>query len=156
MTTFSSPEVPEPSGLTKDHYLCLTICGYRKPGMSEVDYRNHMVNVSAPMTKGLMVKYGVKRWTQVSGFLILPRALACLLPFSYATNMDTQIHNQSATRALMAQLYDPQMANVADFDCFSQVVFKSLEDYKRMKEDPWYKEHLVGDHEKFADTKRSM
>lgn len=56
----------------------------------------------------------------------------------------------------MAQLFDRQMANVAEFDCFSQVFFKSLEDYKRMKEDPWYKEHLVGDHEKFADTKRSM
>jgi len=52
----------------------------------------------------------------------------------------------------MAQLYDSQMANVSDFDCFSQVVFESLEDYKRMKQDPWYKEHLVGDHEKFADT----
>ena len=55
----------------------------------------------------------------------------------------------------MAQLYDSQMANVADYDCFSQVVFESLEDYKRMKQDPWYKQHLVGDHEKFADTKRS-
>ena len=33
--------------------------------MSEEDYRNHMVNISAPMTKGLMVKYGIKRWTQV-------------------------------------------------------------------------------------------
>jgi hypothetical protein len=55
----------------------------------------------------------------------------------------------------MSLLYDSQMANVADFDCFSQVVFRSLEDYKRMKQDPWYKEHLVGDHEKFADTKRS-
>jgi hypothetical protein len=62
----------------------------------------------------------------------------------------------TSTRVLMAQLYDPQMANVADFDCFSQVVFKSLEDYKRMKQDPWYKEHLMGDHEKFADTKKSM
>ena len=52
-------------GESKKRYLCLTICGYRKPGMSEEDYRNHMVNVSAPMTKDLMAKYGVKRWTQV-------------------------------------------------------------------------------------------
>lgn len=110
-------------------FLCLTICGYRKPGMTEEDYRHHMTKVSAPMTQDLMVKYGVKRWTQ--------------------------IHNTSETRALMEQLYDSQMANIADYDCFSQVVFKSLEDYKRMKQDPWYKENLVGDHEIFADTKRS-
>lgn len=56
----------------------------------------------------------------------------------------------------MSQLFDHQMANIADFDCFSQVIFESLEDYKRMKEDPWYKEHLIRDHENFADTKRSM
>jgi hypothetical protein len=66
MASFNEPEVPELSGSTDDKYLCLTICGYRKPGMSEEAYRDHMVNVSAPMTKGLMVKYGVKRWTQVS------------------------------------------------------------------------------------------
>ncbi|KAL2859782.1 EthD domain-containing protein [Aspergillus lucknowensis] len=51
---------------------------------------------------------------------------------------------------------DPQMVNIADYDCFSQVVFRDLEGYKRMKEDPWYKEHLVRDHEVFADTKRSQ
>lgn len=34
--------------------------------MSEEDYRHHMTQVSAPMTKDLMVKYGVKRWTMVS------------------------------------------------------------------------------------------
>lgn len=56
----------------------------------------------------------------------------------------------------MRQLFDSQMANIADFDCFSQVVFRNLEDYKRMKQDPWYQKHLVGDHEKFADTKKSM
>ncbi|OBT39188.1 hypothetical protein VE00_10913 [Pseudogymnoascus sp. WSF 3629] len=132
MTTFKEPEMPELSGSmkNKNKYLCLTICGYCKPGMSEEAYRNHMVNTAAPMTKDLMIKYGIKRWTQ--------------------------IHNQSATRALMAQLFDQQMANIADFDCFSQVFFKNIDDYKRMKQDPWYKENLVGDHERFADTRRSM
>lgn len=33
--------------------------------MSEEDYRHHMTKISAPMTKDLMVKYGVKRWTMV-------------------------------------------------------------------------------------------
>ncbi|PTB35074.1 uncharacterized protein TrAFT101_006395 [Trichoderma asperellum] len=126
-----TPDVPpRPEGSPGTQFLCLTICGYRRPGMSETDYRHHMTQVSAPLTKDLMVKYGVKRWTQ--------------------------IHNTAATRALMAKLYDHQMTNLADFDCFSQVVFKSVDDYKKMKEDPWYKSQLVNDHEKFADTKRSM
>ncbi|EFX02581.1 hypothetical protein CMQ_2510 [Grosmannia clavigera kw1407] len=111
-------------------YFCLTILGYRKPGMSEDNYHNHMINVSAPMTKDLMVKYGIQRWTQ--------------------------IHNSTATRKLVEQLIDPQMVNTSDVDCFSQVVFRSVDDYKRMKQDPWYKEKLARDHGNFADTRKSF
>jgi hypothetical protein len=46
-------------------FLCLTICGYKKTGMDDEAYRHHMTQVSAPMTKDLMVKYGIVRWTQV-------------------------------------------------------------------------------------------
>jgi hypothetical protein len=72
MSAGHDPEIPPANGSMDDKYLCLTICGYRKPGMTEEAYRNHMVNVSAPMTKDLMVKYGVKRWTQVSTTTYLP------------------------------------------------------------------------------------
>lgn len=127
--TMTAPDT-EVEGLPPSKYLCLTILGYRKPGMSEVAYRRHMIEASAPLTKDLMAKYGIKRWTQ--------------------------IHNPVETRNLMTHLFDRQMSNVADYDCFSQVVFESLEDYKRMKSDSWYKTHLFGDHENFADTKRSV
>ncbi|ROV91967.1 hypothetical protein VSDG_07626 [Cytospora chrysosperma] len=56
----------------------------------------------------------------------------------------------------MSQLYDPQMAKLADFDCFSQVIFRRLQDYKQFKQDPEYKGRLMGDYEKFADTRRSI
>ena len=57
---------------------------------------------------------------------------------------------------MMAEIMDSGMCNIADFDCFSQVVFETVEDFKRMKQDPWYKEHVMSDHKNFADTKKSM
>lgn len=69
-------EIPaRPSG--DNQFLCLTICGYRRPGMSEEDYRHHMTQVSAPMTKDLMVKYGVKRWTMVTAYYNWSLSLTC-------------------------------------------------------------------------------
>ncbi|KAL6232655.1 EthD domain-containing protein [Aspergillus navahoensis] len=135
----SAPDPPATNSTTPDdRLLCLTILGYRKPGMSEEAYRKHMIEHSAPLTKDLMVKYGILRWTVVRKVLT-----------------ESKIHNPTETRELMYEIMDPQMANIADYDCFSQVVFRNFEDYKKIKDDPWYKEHLVGDHENFADTKRS-
>ena len=55
----------------------------------------------------------------------------------------------------MRRLFDAHFVNLADFDCFSQVYFKSVEDYQRMREDAAYKNMISGDHVNFADTQRS-
>jgi hypothetical protein len=55
----------------------------------------------------------------------------------------------------MAKIADPQFANIADYDCIVQIVFQDIEDFVRMKADPYFIEKAGPDHEKFADTKRS-
>lgn len=55
----------------------------------------------------------------------------------------------------MKRIVDPQFANVADYDCIVQIVFRDIEDFVAMKADPEYQKFVAPDHEKFADTKRS-
>ncbi len=55
----------------------------------------------------------------------------------------------------MNQLVGPQFEGVADYDCIVQVLFRDVEDFVRMKKDPYYVETVMPDHERFADTVRS-
>lgn len=55
----------------------------------------------------------------------------------------------------MNQIIGPQFANIADYDAIIQIMFENMEDFARMKTDPFYKEKITPDHENFADTGRS-
>ena len=55
----------------------------------------------------------------------------------------------------MPLLFDPQFANVANYDCIIQMVFKDIQDFVDMKKDPFFVKFVGPDHEKFADTKKS-
>lgn len=55
----------------------------------------------------------------------------------------------------MSQLVGPQFNATADYDCIVQCMFRSVDDFVRMKKDPFYLERVMDDHERFADTIRS-
>ncbi|KAK1751944.1 EthD domain-containing protein [Echria macrotheca] len=132
MSPFEVAAVPSNMDQTqqaKEPMLCLTICAYRKEGLDEEEYRDHMLNVHAPLVRGLMVKHGID---------------------SYSMS-----HAPLSTRSLMGNIFDAQFANVADYDCIVQIRFRRVEQFMALKDDPEYKRAIMADHEKFADTKNS-
>ena len=46
-------------------------------------------------------------------------------------------------------------SNVADYDCFIQIVFRDVQDFVDVKNDPHYKRVVAPDHGNFADQKRT-
>ncbi|GAB7355308.1 hypothetical protein MBLNU459_g5842t1 [Dothideomycetes sp. NU459] len=109
--------------------LCWTVCGYRKEGMSEDAYHKYLSDVHGPLVRSLLVKHGFHSYSLV--------------------------HTDTSTRANMDKIFDPQFANVADYDCIIQATFDNVDDFVKFKADPEFLEKIAPDHENFADTKRS-
>ncbi|KAH6668403.1 EthD domain-containing protein [Halenospora varia] len=109
--------------------LCLTITGYRRPGMSCDEYAKYMREVHAAICSGLMEKYGILEYTQT--------------------------HSNQETRQMLRAFYGPDFGHLSDYDCVVQIVFRKLEDYIRMQQDPYSIEVIFPDHFKFADMNRT-
>ena len=46
-------------------------------------------------------------------------------------------------------------SNVADHDCFIHIVFKDVQDFINVENDPHYRQVVMPDHGNFADDKRT-
>ena len=55
----------------------------------------------------------------------------------------------------MNKIMGPQFNGTADYDCIVQATFRDIEDFVKMKADPFFQEKVTPDHENFADTVRS-
>ncbi|KAL4781317.1 hypothetical protein BJX76DRAFT_360013 [Aspergillus varians] len=105
--------------------LCLTMMGYRKPGIDENDLCYLMVNKHAQMISNLMEKYGI---------------------ISY-----TITHNTEKVSSLLSQLFDPSRVAFSDHDFIVQIMFPDIESFLKLKADPLYIERIAQDHLSFSD-----
>lgn len=176
----TSPSDPSTATETpqKRRRLCLTICTVRKAGLSEEEFGEYLIKVHAQLSKGLLAKYGMIRWTMVGIIVRLLLHLAQPSPMAPAspcfarsgsissaksfpnsqTNLDLllrQSHNTTETRSLLPKIYGPNFANVVEYDCFSQAIFEDVDRIASMTKDPYYLEYIRHDPVKFADPQNT-
>ena len=49
--------------------LALTICTTRKPGMSEEEFGEYLHKIHSQLSKGLLARYGMIRWSTVGNLV---------------------------------------------------------------------------------------
>ncbi|EFY93687.1 hypothetical protein J3459_017864 [Metarhizium acridum] len=108
----------------------ITIFGYKKEGMDEKEYHDYVSKSHAGHLKALLAKNHIVSYTMQ--------------------------HNTSQTRALLGQIHPGITAEKeADCDMVVQIVFRDIQDYLRVRQDPHWINVVNPDHVNFADGKRT-
>ncbi|KAK7427456.1 hypothetical protein QQZ08_006062 [Neonectria magnoliae] len=108
----------------------VTIFGYRKPGLDEDFYHNYVSQTHANHLKDLLIKNKI---------------------VSYHMQ-----HNSTKGRALLDQIF-PSISSekVDESDCIVQIVFRSIDDYVKVKNEEKYKSVVNPDHDVFSDPSKT-
>ncbi|EED15771.1 conserved hypothetical protein [Talaromyces stipitatus ATCC 10500] len=105
--------------------LCLTMLGYKKPGLTEEELCSFQVCQHSQLVCGLMEKYGVVRYSIT--------------------------HNAAKPMNLLPRVFDPKYVEFSDYDFIVQIIIPNLDVFFALKEDPVYQERVAMDHLNFAD-----
>ncbi|KAK4553129.1 hypothetical protein LTR86_009856 [Recurvomyces mirabilis] len=113
------------------HLFSVTICAKRKPGMDEDAYHEYISQTHAGHLKNLLVEKKIVDYTMQ--------------------------HNTSASMRDIEHLF-PNLPSVnrSPYDAFIQIVFRNIEDYISVKNDPHYMTVVNPDHINFADGPNTM
>ncbi|KAJ5537375.1 hypothetical protein N7513_010561 [Penicillium frequentans] len=114
-----------PSTTPTRQLLCITMLGYKKPGLTEEELCDFQVSQYSQLVSGLMEKHGVVRYSIT--------------------------HNAAKPMDLLPRLFDPNYVEYSDHDFVVQIIIPSLESFLALKEDPIYMERVAMDHLNFAD-----
>ncbi|KAL9617503.1 MAG: hypothetical protein Q9160_007714 [Pyrenula sp. 1 TL-2023] len=135
--------------------FCWTSCAYRKPDFSEDEYRDHMTDIYMPLMRGLIMKYGITRYTMVRN-LSVPYYQRLTILITKIFTQQTQ--NASTSKSLMNKITtgtDLHVKDLADYDYVITAHFPDYDSFVRMKEDRYFKEKVQPDYESFTDMTRS-
>ncbi|PGG97985.1 hypothetical protein AJ80_09607 [Polytolypa hystricis UAMH7299] len=110
----------------------ITIFGYKKEGMSEADYHDYISKTHAGHLKALLAKNDIVSYTMQ--------------------------HNSTETnKPLLEKVYGDKLPTASIYDCDAtiQIVFKDIEDYLRVRQDPHFTSVVNPDHLNFADPNKT-
>ncbi|EXJ93209.1 hypothetical protein A1O3_01766 [Capronia epimyces CBS 606.96] len=110
--------------------LVLTICAYRKAGMGEDEFHRYMSEVHAPLVRDLLAKHGITRYSMA--------------------------HNTTRTRSLVSQIQDAQFPYNNAYDIVTQIRFPSIDNYVSFRNDPFYTEKIMPDHDRFTEPEKVL
>ncbi|CEJ94079.1 hypothetical protein VHEMI09633 [[Torrubiella] hemipterigena] len=115
---------------TTKRSLAWTVCGSRRDGMSEEEFRHYMTNVHAPLVREALARHGITGYTM------------CFF--------------DSTTKGLLDQVMGGQQffTNETNYDIITQVRFPDVQCWINFQNDPFYKEKVAPDHHRFTNPDR--
>lgn len=141
----------------------MTIFGYKKTDMAEEDYHDYISKTHAGHLKALLAKNDIVSYTMVSK-IELPRSYRFALPRNLPISSISKLmdfkkqHNTSEVNVpMLEKIYAGRLptGNISDCDAIIRIVFKDIQDYLRVREDPHFVSVVNPDHLNFADPRRT-
>ena len=130
--------------MSTQNLIRISVFANRNPSLSEGQFHSHWTHHHGPLVSSWLQKHGIIRYTQVL------RLFAPSHPTIPTTNNSSQFHTPASHRDLRIQGFETPTLS---YDGVADFYVKSLEDFKKAYEDPYYRDVVKKDEEYLFDVK---